>query len=120
MTGRGGGKVRGGRREREERLVGEAVHSEISGRGREDEEQRPDIDRNIDGRDLLVEETIEDSSNSSGRQSSSRSRLERWSVVVLLIDFALRGRLAAGGKGDPAGSAYYEGSWIESVVILVE
>lgn len=39
------------------------------------------------------------------RQSSSRSRLERWSVVVLLIDFALRGRLAAGGKGDPAGSA---------------
>lgn len=47
-------------------MVGEAVHSEISGRGREDEEQRPDIDRNIDGRDLLVEETIEDSSNSSG------------------------------------------------------
>lgn len=33
---------------------------------------------------------------------------------------SLRGRLAAGGKGDPAGSAYYEGSWIESVVILVE
>lgn len=47
-------------------MVGEAVHSEISGRGREDEEQRPDIDRNIGGRDLLVEDTIEDSSNSSG------------------------------------------------------
>ena len=46
-------------------MVGEAVHSDISGRGREDE-QRPDIDRNIGGRDLLVENTIEDSSNSSG------------------------------------------------------
>lgn len=59
------------------------------------------------------------------RQSSSRSRLERWSVVVLLIDFRSPWSLSGWREGGSSGERVVLdrvglGCMIESVVILVD